>query len=187
MLDGVRPLSEVVSVNITTLEEQIEELRGALKVCYRLQDDSEEIEDFDAEKYWTVIEEEEKLGNRFLDIAMDVARFEKNVILEYFGITDIEGNMLVSIPKAIFLVVTTVLIFGVMQCYLEEMWNLKTFARGLTTLLVLVFMEILVGIPIYFAGKKNPDVIKNRNKIKLKVYVGVTLLFIALIILLVFI
>lgn len=185
VLDKARPLVSVVEDNIDNLEKQIEELQGALRVCRRLQEEQEEIENFDTEKYWNVIEEEEKHGSKFLDIARDVVRFEKNVILEYFGITDIEGNMLVSIPKALFLVIITVLIFGFMQCYFDKVWNIKTFAEGLKMLLVLIVLEIIVGIPIYFAGKKNPDVIKNRNKIKFIIFTGMLLLFVVLIMLLV--
>ncbi len=185
VLDRAKPLSEVVSSNITNLENQIEELQGALKVCRKLQEAREEIETFDQDKYWNVIQEEEKQGNKFFDIAKDVAKFEKNVILEYFGITDIEGNRLVSIPKAIFLVIISVMIFGLMRCYFDGVWNIRTFAEGIKMLLAIIILEIIVGIPIYFAGKKNPDVIKNRGKIKLIIYTGMLLLFVVLIMLLV--
>ena len=65
VLDGARPMSEVISNNIANLEKQMEELKGALSVCRRLQQEKEEIETFEADKYWTVIEEEEKKGNHF--------------------------------------------------------------------------------------------------------------------------
>lgn len=83
VLDGAKPLSEAVAENIMNLEKQIEELKGALLVCRRLRDEKEEIHTFEAEKYWNVIEEEEKKGNRFLDIAKDMAHYEKGILLEF--------------------------------------------------------------------------------------------------------
>ena len=53
VLDGVKPLSEAVTDNILNLEKQMEELKGALSVCRRLQQEKEEIETFEADKYWT--------------------------------------------------------------------------------------------------------------------------------------
>ncbi|MBR3823653.1 MAG: MerR family transcriptional regulator [Lachnospiraceae bacterium] len=79
VLDGAKPLSQAVEENIVNLEKQIEELKGALFVCHKLQEEKEEMETFEVEKYWNVIAEEEKKGNRFLDIAKDMVRFEKMV------------------------------------------------------------------------------------------------------------
>ncbi len=113
VLNGTRSLSEAVSENIVSLEKQIGELKGALFVCHKIQEEKEEIETFQTDKYWDVITEEEKKGNSFLDIAKDMAHYEKSIILEYFGIADIEGNLSVSIPRAIRSVVTCAIIFGV--------------------------------------------------------------------------
>ena len=117
----------------------------------------------------------------------DILILKKIIVLRKLGfsVADIEGNRLVSIPKAIFLVIISVLIFGLMQCYFDGVWNIRTFAEGLKMLLAIIILEIIVGIPIYFAGKKNPDVIKNRGKIKLIIYTGMLLLFVVLIMLLV--
>ena len=45
VLDGAKPLSEAVAENIVNLEKQIEELRGALFVCHKLQEEKEELEE----------------------------------------------------------------------------------------------------------------------------------------------
>ncbi len=39
----------------------------------------------DTVKYWNVIDEEEEKGNRFIDIAKDIAKEEKKVIFSYLG------------------------------------------------------------------------------------------------------
>ena len=38
VLDGAKPLSQAVEENIVNLEKQIEELKGALFVCHKLQE-----------------------------------------------------------------------------------------------------------------------------------------------------
>ena len=57
VLDGAKPLSQAVAENIVNLEKQIEELKGALFVCHKRQEEKEEMETFQVQKYWGVIEE----------------------------------------------------------------------------------------------------------------------------------
>ena len=165
VLDGARPMSEVVAGNISNLEKQIEELQGALKVCHKLQEEQEEIETFDVDKYWNVIEEEEQKGNRFLDIAKDVVHFEKGIILEYFGIADMEGNLSVSVPRAIWTVVLCIVLFVVVSCMIDGAWTWQNALGGIKNISWVILLEMVVGIPIFFVGRKRPEVLKKKNKI----------------------
>ncbi|MBQ8038872.1 MAG: MerR family transcriptional regulator, partial [Lachnospiraceae bacterium] len=92
VLDGAKPMSEALKSNIENLTRQMQELQGAMALCRKMQENGEQIETFDAEKYWNAVEEEEKKGNRFLDIAKDVVRFEKGIVLEIFGLVDFDGK-----------------------------------------------------------------------------------------------
>ena len=183
VLDGAKPLSEAVEENIVNLEKHIEELKGALFVCHKLQEEKEEMETFEVEKYWNVIAEEEKKGNRFLDIAKDMVRFEKSIILEYFDIADSEGNLSVSVPKAILTIVGCTLLFGVVTCIMEGDWNLQNMMHGMRTMLWVIAIELVVGIPIFLVGRKHPEVLekKNRNKIMFWIFLGLMILCILLI------
>lgn len=183
VLDGVKPLSQAVAENIVTLEKQIEELKGALFVCHKLQEEKEEMETFEVEKYWNVIAEEEKKGNHFLDIAKDMVHFEKSIILEYFDIADSEGNLAVSVPKAILTVVGCIILFGVVTCIMEGDWNLQNMVAGMRTMLWVIAAELIVGIPIFLVGRKHPEVLqkKNRNKIMFWMFLGLMVLCILLI------
>lgn len=183
VLDGAKPLSEAVAENIVNLERQIEELKGALFVCHKLQEEKEELETFEVEKYWNVIAEEEKKGNRFLDIAKDMVRFEKTIILEYFDIADAEGNLSVSVPKAILTIVGCTLLFGVVTCILEGGWNLQNMKHGMGTMLWVIAIELIVGIPIFLIGRRNPQILekRNRNKVMFWIFLGLMILCILLI------
>ncbi len=181
VLDGAKTMSEVVAGNISNLERQLEELKGALKVCQKLQDEGEEIDTLDVDKYWNVIEEEECKGNRFLDIAKDVAHFEKATLLEHFGIADINGNLSVSVPRAFFVVLVVTVIWGCVKCMMEGAWNLHNFIHGVMQLLAILFLELIVGIPVYLLGKKRPEILKNKNAFLLKIYLILLALLIVLV------
>lgn len=170
ILDRARPMSEVVSGNISNLERQMEELKGALKICQKLQESGEEIDTFDVDRYWNVIEEEESKGNRFLDIAKDVVHFEKATILEHFGIADINGNLSVSVSRGIFVILVVVVIWGCVKCIMEGAWNLHNFVNGVMQLMMILLLELIVGIPVYLIGKKRPEVLKNKTAFMLKIY-----------------
>lgn len=185
VLDGAKPLSQAVEENIENLEKQIEELKGALFVCHKLQEEKEEMETFEVEKYWNVIAEEEKKGNRFLDIAKDMVRFEKMVFLEHFDIADSEGNLAVSVPKAILAVLGLTLAWGLMYCLLERDWSSRTMFEGIRSMIMILAIELVVGVPIFFMGKRNPEIMKknNRDRLKLKILLGLIPVFALLVVL----
>ncbi len=185
VLDGAKPLSQAVEENILNLEKQIEELKGALFVCHKLQDEKEEMETFEVEKYWNVIAEEEKKGNHFLDIAKDMVKFEKMVFLEHFDIADSEGNLSVSVPKAILAVLGMPLLWGVMYCLLERDWSRDTMFEGIKMMIMVLIFELVISIPIFFMSRKHPEALKKKNRdiIILKISLGIIvfgLLFIVL-------
>ena len=131
----------------------------------RLRDEKEEIHTFEAEKYWNVIEEEEKKGNRFLDIAKDMAHYEKGILLEFFNIADREGNLSVGIGQMFLNVSACLIVYVVVRCLLEQDWSLQSVLGGVRGLVFLLVLELLVGIPIFLVGRKRPEVLQKRNKI----------------------
>lgn len=184
VLDGAKPLSLAVEENIVNLEKQIEELKGALFVCHKLQEEKEEMETFEVEKYWNVIAEEEKKGNRFLDIAKDMVHFEKTVFLEHFYIADSEGNLAVSVPMAILAVFVMALTCGLVWCIFKG-WSRESLVDGISMMIKLLIVELVVSIPIFFMSRKNPDILKkkNREKVKFKIMTGLMILCILLVVL----
>jgi len=181
VLDGAKPLSQAVEENIVNLEKQIEELKGALFVCHKLQEEKEEMETFEVEKYWNVIAEEEKKGNRFLDIAKDMVRFEKMVFLEHFDIADAEGNLAVSVPMAILAMLGMALSCGLVFCIFKG-WSRESLIEGIRMMITLLVVEMVVSIPIFFMSRKNPEVLKkkNRDAIRLKICLGIIVVCILL-------
>ena len=98
-----------------------------------------------------------------MDIAKDIARTEKRVIFSFMGWTDRDGNLYNSasdIGKFCGLVILIACIY----CFIKNEWSLKNFAFGMSGVLVLIAVEGILSIPLYFLGKKFKWVTKNRTK-----------------------
>lgn len=49
--------------------------------------------------------------------------------------------------------------------------------EGIKMMISILIIELVIGIPIFFMGIKNPEILKkgNRDKLKLKILFGLTL------------
>ena len=77
LFDGVKSMEEALDSNIVNLQKQMEELKGAMKLSQKMKEDTVQIASMDVNIYWNTIEEEEKRGNQFIDIAKDIVEIEK--------------------------------------------------------------------------------------------------------------
>ena len=69
ILLGELPLQEAMTANIASLEEQISQLTGALKLSKQIR--TEELTELDTPRYWEIIHAEEQQGGRFFEIASE--------------------------------------------------------------------------------------------------------------------
>ena len=165
LFDGVKTLEEVLDANIVNLQKQMEELKGAMKLSQKMKEDTVQIASMDVNIYWNTIEEEEKQGNQFIDIAKDIVEIEKGVLAGYFSCTDINGKPYDSLPKIILNVFACVVLAGVIICIYEGTWSAQNFWRAIQSTIALVLLEMLLSIPWYFLGKKFDWIRRNRRKL----------------------
>ena len=165
LFDGVKTLEEVLDANIVNLQKQMEELKGAMKLSQKMKEDTVQIASMDVNIYWNTIEEEEKQGNQFIDIAKDIVEIEKGVLAGYFSCTDINGKPYDSLPKIILNVFACVVLAGVIICIYEGTWSAQNFWRAIQSTTALVLLEMLLSIPWYFLGKRFDWIRKNRRKL----------------------
>ena len=165
LFDGVKTLEEVLDANIVNLQKQMEELKGAMKLSQKMKEDTVQIASMDVNIYWNTIEEEEKQGNQFIDIAKDIVEIEKGVLASYFSCTDINGKPYDSLPKIILNVFACIVLAGVIICIYEGTWSAQNFWRAIQSTIALVLLEMLLSIPWYFLGKKFDWIRKNRRKL----------------------
>lgn len=165
IFDGVKAMPDVLADNITKLEKQMEELKGAMIVCQKLEASKVELATFDTENYWSIIIEEEKNGHPFMDIAKDIAQTEKKVITSYFSWTDSDGEIYDSLPKFIINVLIVFVLSGCISCLvIRREWSVSNFIGGVVGILLIILVEAVISIPLYFLGKKYKWIEKNRTK-----------------------
>ena len=181
VLEGSTSLAEAMEKNIRQLQEQINELEGALRVSKQISDRHESLEAFDEKYYWEEIHQQEKAGNKFLDIANDVIKFEKRVILEQFDIADTEGNLRFGKTESFIRALAVCIVCGVCHYFLHDRtW--KDFWLGCGIPFVYIVLHSIWGLPIHFIEKKNPKLAgKIRKAGNISAIIFVVLIFVFLI------
>lgn len=171
------PMQELLERNILELQEKMNELSGAIKICKKIQNRQENFESFDANFYWEEIKEQEKAGNRFLEIISDSIYYEKQIFFKYFELLDEKGNMhfgkKVIIQKVlkVFLVAGAIsFVFGVL--FWGEL-GVKHFFRGLSYPLIGLGMWTLFGLPWHLLEKKYPQIGEVTKKFVYKIVIVV--------------
>lgn len=164
LFDGVKSMNEALDENIINLQKQMEELKGALKLSRKMKEDTVQIASMDANAYWNTIEEEEKQGNQFIDIAKDIIEVEKGIFASYFSAMDRDGKPYDSFPKIVLNVIICALLAGVLICIFEGSWSVQNFWKANQGIMSIILLEMVMSIPLYFLGRKFEWIRKNRRK-----------------------
>lgn len=180
VFDGVKSITEALDANIIKLQKQMNELKGAINLSEKMKDDDVNILSLDTDKYWNIIDEEEKQGNSFIDIAKDIAVIEKGVIFSYFSLIDENGKPYDSFIKCIPNLLIIIVIAGCFVCAMEREWTFHNFLGGLRGILYIMIIEVVLSIPLYFLGKKYPWIKNNRKKALTIICIVIALLLIIL-------
>lgn len=164
LFDGVKSMDEALDANIVNLQKQMEELKGAMKLSQKMKVDTVQLDSMDVNVYWNTIEEEEKQGNRFVDIAKDIIEIEKGVFASYFSAIDKDGKAYESFPKILLNVVICTILAGILICFFERELSVQTFLRGIRGVASIIILEMILSVPLYFLGKKFEWIRENRKK-----------------------
>lgn len=166
VLENDLSLQDALSKNMTHLHEQMEEIKGAMKVCSLMQEKEESISSLDQNYYWDVIHSEEQDGNKFLDIVNDVIEFEKKVIYDEFGLLDENGERRFSLGKSIAIALGMCTGGGLLWFFLSGM-DVQEFVEGFFFPFVCIILSSVFGLPVFFLEKKNKkaaQIVKNIGK-----------------------
>ena len=148
-----------------------------------MQDRNEEIFSLDADMYLTEIDKLEKSGLKFKEILNDVIEFEKGVILNEFQLINEEGETLFGLKESIIRAIGSCVLCGIIW-YQEENRTMGDFLEGFFLPFVCILIFSVLGLPVYFIGKKNPQLAQKIKKIGTIIAVSITigLLIIAIIV-----
>lgn len=179
------PLQELLEKNIQELQEKMNELNGAIKICKKMQGRQEDFDSFNENFYWEEIKEQEQAGNKFLEIVNDTIKVEKNIVLKFFNIIDDKGNLIKNTPEILFNIVSAFLVYAIVwyifQGVVREEWNIKYFYRGLVQPLIMIVVYSIWEVPLFFIAKKS----QKAAKIIRKIGIGIVVVLIALLFLVV--
>ena len=155
IFDGAKSMDEILDSNIIKLQKQMEELKSAIKLSKKMKEDQVDISLMNTELYWNTIEEEEKYGNSFIDIAKDIAVVEKDVIKSYFSFSDCNGKNYDSLPTFIQNVIIAFSLTGCILCLMRGSWTLRVTSDGLQHR---VSNKLLTGnVPALQAHRRYPQ------------------------------
>lgn len=164
LFDGVKTLPEALEENKASLQKQMEELQGAMALSSRMQEEEIQMSTLNADRFWNLVEEEEKQGHKFMSIAKDIAQVEKGVIASYFSVTSKDGEPYGSWPQLIRNAIICIALSGCVLCLFRGEWNFTNFRDGAVGIALIILVEMLLSVPLYFLGKKHPWIAKNRTK-----------------------
>lgn len=160
VFNGEKDLQYVVSSNIKELENRMSELAGALNLSKVICEKKESLESFDGNFYWNYVASEEKKGNKFIEILDGIARYEKHLVLSYFGLENSEGGLNTGKFKAIITILANIIGGGICFTIFYLIDNGKTsfskFKEGALVPIVYIIIASAIGLPLYFLGKKHP-------------------------------
>ena len=157
-LDGECSLQSLLEKNILDLQNQMKELEGAISLSKIMQDRKEEITSLDANEYWKEMDVLEKSGLKFMEIINDVIAFEKGVILNEFQLVNEEGKLLYNWKESILRAVGLCVASGLIWYLLEgKDRTYHNFLEGFFWPFVCIIASSVFGLPVYFIGKKNPQ------------------------------
>jgi DNA-binding transcriptional MerR regulator len=177
LFDGAKQIDAVLEENLANLKKQMEELKGSINLCKKIKEDSPEIDSFNSEVYWNYIEEEEKKGNAFIDIAKELAHEEKKIIASHLGSCDCEGNLYEPIKS----IIGTILVsagVGMLYCIKEKEWSRNNLLFGAKIVVMGIIIESVISIPLYFLGKKYPQIASRKKRYYLLSLLAITLILI---------
>ena len=176
VLDGESSLQSLLQKNILELENQIKELEGAISVSKIMQARNEDIFSLDENRYWTEIEELEKSGLQFKDILNDVIEFEKEVVFKEFQLVNEKGELLFGLKESVVRAIGTCVICGFAWYLIAgQSRTLGNFLEGFFWPFVCILFSSIFGLPIYFIGKKNPQLAKKIKKVGIGIAVAITI------------
>ncbi len=179
------PLQELLEKNIQELQEKMNELNGAIKICKKMQSRQEDFDTFNENFYWEEIKEQENDGNKFLEIVNDTIKVEKSIVLKFFNIVDDKGNLIKDRKEIIFNIVSVFFVYAiglyVFQGMVRDNWSIETFLRGFFQPAIMLILYSLWEVPLFFIAKRSQKAAKIIRKIGTCILVVLTALAMLLI------
>ena len=155
IFNGELNLSDAINNNLINIKEQISELNGALRLSKKITEDTNSIEEFNQEKYYDILCEEEEKGNKFNEIFNDYIEFEKNIFSTMWKrVFFINIDRIKSKVNPIWFGVIILSICVIRGLSGKYLWHKDTFFEGFIYPFEIFAIASLILLPIYLLSKK---------------------------------
>ena len=158
--DRTATLQDTLERNLEQLQQQMEELNGAMTICRELKNRAVQLETFDDGFWWEQIHREEAKGLRFMDLAKDLAAFYGEHAEEELGLRKRGEKGPVHWGK--------ILCFGGIAaaafCLVVVLVLKNSVWEALETLVSVTLIEGIIIFPRYFLRKKSAAAEKRYEK-----------------------
>lgn len=172
------PLQELLEKNIQELQEKLNELNGAIRICKKIQSRQENFDTFNESFYWEEIKEQELKGNKFLEIVNDSIGYEKQIFYKYFELLDEEGNLRYEKNEIRKRVIKSFLM-GAISYYIflgifSGEWGLERLLQGFMYPFIILGIWSLFGLPWHLVKRKYPQISPIVKKVIYGIVMGVS-------------
>ncbi len=171
------PLQELLEKNIQELQDKMNELSGAIKICKKMQSRQEDFDTFNENFYWEEIKEQEESGNKFLEIVNDSVGYEKQIFYQYFKLLDEDGSVRYGKKEMIQRVLKSFLA-GAVTYYIflgvfSGEWGINRLLQGFLYPFIILGIWSLFGLPWHFVKKKYPQISTIVKKVVYGIIIGI--------------
>ncbi len=177
ILKGRVPIQDAIASNILMLQEELQQLNGALAICRQIQ--AEKRPTLDTERYWQLIQDKEEQGLQFRSLVKDYLEFMEPVYDAVFWMVQPSDRhhtgrrflKNIAVYFAMVLPFSIIVSLGTGTPLAENTWDM----------FMMIFRKLLfwsvVMIPLFFLGRKYGKALKTTW---VDVYLYVTLILILL-------
>lgn len=155
ILEGNTNVSEVVSKNVVQIEEQIKELEGVLDISRKMLKDQSLDRAFDLDKYWDIMEADEKQGFRFFEVVKDYMELESDL---FFGTWNnvffVNMRKIVAGKKWLLAVAIVGVICLIRGLFYHYLWNFGSVIEGALYPFAIFGMVSAIILPLYLMNKR---------------------------------
>ncbi|MCD8126958.1 MAG: MerR family transcriptional regulator [Clostridiales bacterium] len=182
LLHGDAQLPEVLEAQSRQLQAQVDELRGALRLCNQMAAEETSLEGLDEERYFAQITQEEAQGIPFADLCNDFLQHEYNLLewamrIHFIDIRDVKQR-----HGVIGVAVILMLSCAVRGLAYQFLWHYGSFWEGFGGPFLTFFLASVLLFPMFALQYRHPVAAKRYGAavvVLAALFLGAVLLFLA--------
>ena len=147
ILNGQIGFQDAIQQNISELEAQIEQLKGALSVSRQIA--AEQADSLDTKRYWDIIQQKEDQGEEFVDVVCDYwVKVLEPVVSHKFAL-----NKKMSVKSLLLTVMVFCAIYALGRTFIWKQGNLL---MNFLYWPIILSIVAIITFPIFWIGKHHP-------------------------------